>query len=335
MPWKEQGPEVVPAKDKLIGRLTWKGTFGFIRSRDGEEFFCSEKDFLTSGQTADTGDVVEFAASENRSGGRNRRAVQISLSQEEASTVEPGLDGHIVRLNWDGGFGFIRPKVPGKDVYFKISDCTDDLRHGASVVYSLQDDLGRWSAIDVICLSISTPQTSTRAPQTSTRAPRFGPMDRVMSGLVVSFKTDKVVDEHGAEVLSGYGFVKPDGEEDTVFVHSDEAGILKRGVRVSFNVIDTLKGRKAVNVGNISHLRVPCRNPLCKAGPCHFTDNCPLLRAARKAAKAGSDDADTESTCSTTDTNQPSLEQKQTLGPERMLGPNDRRQMRQLRRQRC
>jgi len=309
------------AEDTLIGRLTWKVTFGFIKCTTGEEFFCSAQDFLKSAQNADTGDVVEFLASGSTQGGRNRRAVRISSSQEAlTAVVERGLDGHIVKLNWDGGFGFIRPKTSGRDLYFKIGDGTD-LRLGGQVVYSLQDELGRQSAVDVVCLGISK---SVR-PQ----PPRFEPMDRDMSGLVVSFKTDKKVDDNGVEIVSGFGFIKPDGEEDTIFVHSDESGILKRGVRVSFNVIDTLKGRKAVNVGNVSNLRVPCRNLLCKGSPCHFTDNCPLLFAAKKAAKAVDDDADTAATCSTADSNQLPMEQEQTLGP------NDRRQMRQMRRQRC
>jgi cold shock CspA family protein len=316
------------AEEMLLGKLTWKGTFGFIKCSTGEEFFCSERDFLKSGQSADTGDAVEFVASGNTTGGRNRRAVRISSSQEALTTVvERGLDGHIVKLNWDGGFGFIRPKVSGKDVYFKISDGTD-LRIGGSVVYSLQDDLGRASAVDVTCLGISKPVKPLPARTVPARALRFGPRDRDMSGLVVSFKPDKYVDDNGVEIESGFGFIRPDGEEDTIFVHSDESGILKRGVRVSFNVIETTKGRKAVNVGNVSHLRVPCRNLLCKAGPCHFTDNCPLLCAAKKAAKAADDDADTAATCSTADTNQVPMEPGQR-------GPNDRRQMRQMRRQRC
>jgi CspA family cold shock protein len=53
----------------------------------------------------------------------------------------------------------------------------------------------------------------------------------------------------------GYGFIDVDGSEKDVFVHSaDVKGSysIRQGEKVEFDIIDTYKGPKAVNVQVIS-----------------------------------------------------------------------------------
>merc|ERR1712146_543419 len=87
----------------------------------------------------------------------------------------------------------------------------------------------------------------------------------------------------------------PDSEAGVVFAHGDDVGFLKRGTRVTFTAVDTPKGKKAITVSSSSNVRTICRNPACKGA--HFTDNCPLNKAAKKVVD--SDDAASEATCST------------------------------------
>ncbi len=53
----------------------------------------------------------------------------------------------------------------------------------------------------------------------------------------------------------GFGFIDVDGLEDDVFVHtSDVKGIhgIREGEKVEFDIIETYKGPKAINVQSIS-----------------------------------------------------------------------------------
>ena len=55
--------------------------------------------------------------------------------------------------------------------------------------------------------------------------------------------------------FKGYGFIDVDGLDKDVFVHtSDVKGTysIKQGEKVEFDIIDTFKGPKAVNVQVIS-----------------------------------------------------------------------------------
>jgi CspA family cold shock protein len=53
----------------------------------------------------------------------------------------------------------------------------------------------------------------------------------------------------------GYGFIRPEGKREEVFVHSSElqeAAYLREGEKVEFEIEDTPKGPRAVNVKPIS-----------------------------------------------------------------------------------
>lgn len=167
------------AEPELTGTLTWKGTFGFIWTEDGTEYFCTGKDFLKEGNSLDTGAVVQFIGINNRSNRphavrispcacrtlawndakKTRKAQRTRRAQKtpEAHIIQTALDGRIVKLSADKDFGFIRPMVPideGADVYFKLSEqvaglCLDV---GAKVLFNLKDTEGRLSACDLTVL---------------------------------------------------------------------------------------------------------------------------------------------------------------------------------------
>lgn len=53
----------------------------------------------------------------------------------------------------------------------------------------------------------------------------------------------------------GYGFIRPEGKREQVFVHSSDlqgAASLREGEKVEFNIEDSLRGPRAVNVKPIS-----------------------------------------------------------------------------------
>lgn len=53
----------------------------------------------------------------------------------------------------------------------------------------------------------------------------------------------------------GYGFIRPEGESEDVFVHHSDLRnrtYLREGEKVEFEVISTFKGPKAVNVKAVS-----------------------------------------------------------------------------------
>lgn len=278
-----------------IGRLSWKGTFGFISCADGKECFCSTKNFLKSGLSLDTGDVVQFIKGPAQSNGARPCAWRISPSQASLATVEEevkerkivqrALDGRIVKLGKN--FGFIRPSKDECDIYFRINEQTGVFRVGDEVVYSVQDAGGWLSAFDVVW--ISRPQKDARSQMGTQRPPTAQQSESKkstsrMTGLVTSWNEAK-----------GYGFITPDKDDGEVFVHSADAGTLKRGTRVTFSIVRTLKGTKAIDIAGVSHMRTICRNPACRGA--HFLDNCPLNNTARKVAD--SDYAASEGTCST------------------------------------
>jgi CspA family cold shock protein len=53
----------------------------------------------------------------------------------------------------------------------------------------------------------------------------------------------------------GYGFIRPEGKREDVFVHSSDlqgAAYLREGEKVEFNIEDSPRGPRAVNVKPVS-----------------------------------------------------------------------------------
>jgi len=316
----------------LIGRLTWQNTFGFIKCADGSEYFCTERDFLKNGLSLETGAVVRFLGVSdvgNRRRGPRSRAMRISpsdlalpvveapLAQNDevqitkTSTVQTALDGRIVKLNDDKNFGFIRPKVEGNDIYFKISEQMGRLYVGAEVLFSLRDTDGSLSAFDMTV--VGRPKSGLRSDPTSEPKSEKKTQNRKspeLTGLVTNWSKEK-----------GYGFITPDCGNGTVFAHSGDVGNLKQGTRVIFTAVETFKGKKAITVKSTRIFRAICRNPVCQGG--HFVDNCPL-KVVKNAVD--SDDAASEATCSTTATTVPCPSRRVLPMPgQQVLGQDDRR----------
>merc|ERR1712007_83022 len=153
----------------------------FVKCADGSEYFCTEMDFLKNGLSLETGAVVRFLGVSDV--GKKSRAMRISpsdlvlpvveapLAQNDkvqitkTSTVQTALDGRIVKLNDDKNLGFIRPKVEGNDIYFKISEQMGRLYVGAEVLFSLRDTDGSLSAFDMTV--IGRPKSGLRSDPTS------------------------------------------------------------------------------------------------------------------------------------------------------------------------
>lgn len=70
--------------------------------------------------------------------------------------------------------------------------------------------------------------------------------DGVRSQGVVKFFNDS----------KGWGFIKPDGQEEEIFVHYSSVAMdgyksLAQGTRVEFEIVDGKKGKQAINVTRI------------------------------------------------------------------------------------
>lgn len=228
-------------------------------------------------------------------------------------------------------FGFVRSKDTDGDVYFRLDEQTSAIHAGSLVLFSVQSVNGRLSAVDLTVVGGRRPEELevTGLVMSWNTEKGFGFIDaegdkifchqddvgilecgsRVTCTVVNTFKgkkATKVTNVEQPEQLAGivtgwntekgYGFIAPDKGEGLVFCHEDDVGILKKGSRVTFRVVNTLKGKKATSVSIAPYMRTPCRNPACKGG--HFTDNCPLKEVATKASKS-EDDAASEETCST------------------------------------
>jgi len=76
------------------------------------------------------------------------------METPKAHIIQAALDGRIVKLNADKGFGFIRPKVRGADIYFKLSEQVAGLCLclGTEVLFNLKDTEGYVSACDLTVL---------------------------------------------------------------------------------------------------------------------------------------------------------------------------------------
>eukprot|EP00747_Dinoflagellata_sp_TGD_P198959 gnl/TRDRNA2_/TRDRNA2_72082_c0_seq1.p1 gnl/TRDRNA2_/TRDRNA2_72082_c0~~gnl/TRDRNA2_/TRDRNA2_72082_c0_seq1.p1 ORF type:complete len:184 (+),score=39.05 gnl/TRDRNA2_/TRDRNA2_72082_c0_seq1:53-553(+) len=130
---------------------------------------------------------------------------------------EPG-EGEVLKYMGDRGFGFIRSKEGGEDMFFHVSGLLDgdgSVQPGDVVTYVAQfnNRKGKWECVDV------------KATGEKAAAPEGS--GEPGTGVAARWMADR-----------GFGFIQPDGGSDDIFFHvrslPDGEGSVNEGDKVTY-----------------------------------------------------------------------------------------------------
>lgn len=202
--WQQEGGSGEYKTD--TGRLArWNGDrgFGFIRPDDGSEDLFTHVTSLVDGEeSVSRGDFVTYVKEWNdRTGKYEALEVRVDSSKErEVATTDTGV---VLRWNGDRGFGFIKPDSGGEDIFAHVTHVQsgEDLGIADKVAFTkdFNDRKGKYEATDIRIVEKGTGELPTEGPSAEAVPGK---------GQLVRWNHER-----------GFGFIKPEDEDEDLFVH--------------------------------------------------------------------------------------------------------------------